>query len=152
MKLYYVILLCSLLVKCQSNTSPPPEEMQTLVVSEIEDFWGHFRSNDMRWVNYYQEEFILVFPNGSIESHTPENLKMEFERLYREYQVLVAEMDQLKVIASKDQVVSIFPYEQIFIHKENQDTIINRGTLTYAWKKQQDNRWKISFETYHLKN
>ena len=43
--------------------------------------------------------------------------------------------------------ISYNSFNEIFINKENLDTIKNVGTYIINWKRQPDDSWKIVFET-----
>ena len=53
------------------------------------------------------------------------------------------------MVIGSDQVVTINTYEELFIRNDDMDSTYNKGVYVAVWRKQLDNTWKISMDTWH---
>ena len=107
--------------------------------------------NDLKWVDFYNDEYELASDDGSVKKKYVDSLRIEWEDIYKRYDVILRERGKPIINVSGNQAFHYNSFDEIFIKKETKDTIENIGTWIVLWKKQKDDSWKIEFETYHAK-
>ena len=157
MKTLYLIILMALLTNCQgidkdaTNRIETIPEIEATVLKEIDGLYEVYVKSDLKWVDYYQDEYTVISTDGSTELKKAKDLRDEWQSIYSRYDVILRDHGQPTLIASNNQVVHYNTFDEIFIKKETGDTIVSLGTWIAVWKKQEDNTWKINLETYHVK-
>ena len=121
------------------------------VRKEIEDLYEVYTKSDLKWVDFYNDEYELASDDGSVKKKYVDSLRIEWEDIYKRYDVILRERGKPIINVSGNQAFHYNSFDEIFIKKETKDTIENIGTWIVLWKKQKDDSWKIEFETYHAK-
>ena len=151
------ILVLFLTQSCQDQESSsiekdkPNTDIEAEVKKEIEDLYDVYTKSDLKWVDFYKDVYTVAATDGSIKTKYADSLRIEWESIYNIYDVILQERGSPTVIASGDQAFHYNSFDEIFIEKATNDTTRSIGTWIVLWKKQNDNSWKIEFETYHLK-
>lgn len=118
---------------------------------QIEDLYEVYTKSDLKWVDFYKDEYELASNDGKIYKKYSDSLRIEWEDIYKRYDVILRERGKPIISVSGNQAFHYNSFDEIFIKKETKDTIENIGTWIVLWKKQKDDTWKIEFETYHAK-
>ncbi|MGB5553423.1 MAG: hypothetical protein WBM83_02110 [Flavobacteriaceae bacterium] len=144
---------------CKENKSSANEikivsadsENELEVRKEIEDLYEVYTKSDLRWVDFYKDEYVLASDDGMVKKKYADSLRIEWEDIYNRYDVILRERGKPMISVSGNQAFHYNSFDEIFIKKATMDTIENIGTWIVLWKKQKDDSWKIEFETYHAK-
>lgn len=121
------------------------------VRKEIEGLYEVYTKSDLKWVDFYKDEYELASDDGMVKKKYADSLRIEWEDIYNRYDVILRERGKPILSVSGNQAFHYNSFDEIFIKKETNDTIENIGTWIVLWKKQKDDSWKIEFETYHAK-
>jgi len=151
MKYFYLLILIVLLANCQSTNQDSTKQIESTVLKEIDGLYQDYTKSDLKWVEYYQDEYTVISTDGSVKFKKAKDLRDEWENIYNKYEVILRNHGQPTVLASQDQVIHYNTYDEIFIKRETRDTTVSLGTWIVVWKKQENNTWKINLETYHVK-
>lgn len=139
------ILLISFTIGCQNKNSTSNHE--TIIKTYIDSFYTTYKRYNYDWIDFFEDEFTNVFPDTPIRKISKDSTKAIWKNIYKRYHVKIVDYDKPSFITSQDMVISHNNFNEIFINKQTQDTIKNIGTYIIAWRRQQDNTWKIVFET-----
>ncbi|APQ17213.1 hypothetical protein [Maribacter hydrothermalis] len=126
-------------------------DSETEIRKTIEDLYGVYTKSDLKWVDFYKDEYKLASDDGTVQEKYADSLRIEWKDIYNRYDVILKERGKPIISVSDNQVFHYNTFNEIFIKKATKDTIENIGTWIVLWKKQKDNSWKIEFETYHAK-
>ena len=166
MKYYYLVrlvkpllglLILLLIQSCNNETRLPFEqeklnadsESESEVRKEIEGLYEVYTKSDLKWVDYYSQEYKLASDDGTVQLKNRDSLRTEWEDIYNRYEVVLRERGAPVLNVSGNQVFHYNSFDELFIKKATQDTFENIGTWVVLWKRQADSSWKIEFETYH---
>lgn len=150
-------LLLFLIMSCKNQNSTPIEnlkstsDIETEIKKEIEALYDFYTKSDLKWVDFYKDVYTVSARDGSFQTRYADSLRTEWKDIYNRYDVILIDRGEPTVIASGDQALHYNSFDEIFIEKATNDTIKNIGSWVVLWKKQNDDSWKIEFETYHLK-
>ena len=151
------LLVMFFIQSCQEPNKPSFENknstarIETQIKNEIDALYDVYTKSDLKWVDFYKDVYTVSAMDGSIQTKYADSLRIEWEDIYNRYEVILKDHGEPTIIASGDQALHYNTFDEIFIKKATNDTIINIGSWVALWKKQSDNSWKIEFETYHLK-
>ena len=151
------LLVLLLIQSCQDQKSSSFElensntAIETEVKKEIEALYDVYTKSDLKWVDFYKDVYTIASSDGTIKTKYADSLRIEWEDIYNRYDVILQERGNPTVIASGNQAFHYNSFDEIFIKKTTNDTTRSMGTWVVLWKKQNDNSWKIEFETYHSK-
>ena len=147
-KLWLLPLVLIFLTNCKEV--PTIEKLETKakeeVLKELKAMYASYNKANDEFFDYYEGNFVRVTPKGKIQIG-----KEELKEEWNAYLSSIKSFEFIKygdpiVINGQDQVITINTYEEWFITSE--DTAVAEGVFTAAWKKQSDNTWKISMETW----
>jgi len=150
-----LILLIGILSGCQSRKKEILEkpvgtsisDLEAIIEKEIDSFYIAYKQYDYDWIDFFDDEFTNVFPDTPIRKISKDSTKAIWKSIYDRYEVQLIYHGKPSFITSEAMVISHNSFNEIFINKQNHDTIKNVGTYIVAWKRQLDNSWKIVFET-----
>ena len=151
MKYLYLFMPIILLTNCQNTVQHSNEEIEAIILQEIDGLYDVYTKSDLKWVDYYQDEFTAISTNGTSQLKKTEDLREQWQNIYDKYEVTLRDHGPPTLLVSQDQVVHYNTFDEILIKKETGDTTVSIGTWIVVWKKQEDNTWKINLETYHVK-
>jgi len=151
MKYLYLFIPIILLTNCQSTVQNSNEEIEAIILQEIDGLYEVYTKSDLKWVNYYQDEFTAISNNGTSQLRNAKDLRVQWKNIYEKYEVVLRDHGPPTLLVSQDQVVHYNTFDEILIEKETADTTVSIGTWIVVWKKQENNTWKINLETYHVK-
>ena len=146
-----LVVLFYLFFACKNETKKPLKNkslnLETIIGAKIDSFYMVYEKFDYDWIDFFEDEFTNVFPDTPIRKISKDSTKAIWENIYSRYDVQLIERGKPSFITSNDMVISHNYFNEIFIHKETNDTIKNAGTYIVAWRRQPDNSWKIAFES-----
>ena len=146
--LFLVILVgCEKEIKLKPESKTPDSELTTLITKQVDSLYTVYQKFDYDWIEFYADNYTAIYPDGPIQHLTKDSLKAQWERIYAKYEVKLLHRGRPTIIPSEDMAISYNSFNEIFINKENLDTIKNVGTYIINWKRQPDDSWKIVFET-----
>ncbi len=117
----------------------------------IEDLYKVYSKSDLQWVDFYKDKYTIVSGNGAIKTIDRDSLRAYWEKMYKKYNVILNNRGKPTLSVSGNQAFHYNTFDEILINKTTNDTIENIGTWVVLWKKQNDDSWKIEFETYNAK-
>lgn len=151
------LLVLILIQSCQEQKKSSFENeilnasIETEIKKEIDALYDVYTKSDLKWVDFYKDVYTVASTDGSIQTKYADSLRIEWESIYNIYDVILREHGEPTIIASENQALHYNTFDEIFIKKATKDTTKSIGTWIVLWKKQNDNSWKIEFETYHSK-
>lgn len=140
------ILFISFTIGCQ-NKKNSTSNIETTIETYIDSFYNTYKRYNYDWIDFFEDEFTNVFPDTPIRKISKDSTKAIWKNIYKRYRVKIVDYGKPSFITSKNMVISHNNFNEIFINKQTQDTIKNIGTYIIAWRRQQNNTWKIIFET-----
>ncbi|MFG6686639.1 YybH family protein [Mariniflexile sp. HNIBRBA6329] len=148
-----IILISSFLIGCKNDkrieslTKTSESELTAIITKQVDSLYSVYERFDYDWIEFYADSYTAIYPDSPIQHLTKDSLKAQWERIYSKYDVKLVYRGRPTIIPSEDMAISYNSFNEIFINKENSDTIKNVGTYIANWKKQSDDSWKIVFET-----
>ncbi|MBO0330035.1 YybH family protein [[Muricauda] lutisoli] len=149
-----VLFLLLLLIGCQNeskSTAIAPKksesDLKEIITQQVDSLYLEYEKFGFEWIDFYEDEFIAVYPDSPVKKVTKDSLIAQWEGIYEDYDVQLVSRGKPNVIVSQDMAVSYNSFNEIFINKTSMDTIKNEGTYIVTWRKQEDGSWKIVFET-----
>ncbi len=133
----------------ESETPPTDAEITELITMQVDSLYAVYERFDFDWIEFYADDYTAIYPETPISITTKDSLKAQWERIYAKYDVKLISRGRPTIIPSQDLAVSYNSFNEIFVNKETKDTINNIGTYIINWKRQDDDSWKIVFETLH---
>jgi len=122
---------------------------ETEVRKTIEAAYDYYTKSDIRWVDFYNDEYTVITGDGTALTMFADSLRKQWQKMYKDYDVIVLSHGKPTVIASENQALHFNTASEMFINNATNDTTKNgEGTWIALWKKQNDNSWKIVWETY----
>ncbi|UBM59500.1 nuclear transport factor 2 family protein [Marinilongibacter aquaticus] len=147
-KLTAIILLTFISIACHQNEEKSSEaELTAEIIQQVDSLYTVYARFDYDWIEFYADEYTAIYPDSPIQHMTKDSLKAQWKKIYAKYDVQLLDRGRPTVIASQDMAISYNSFNEIFINKETADTSRNVGTYIVNWKRQEDNSWKIVFET-----
>lgn len=150
MKYTLLILTIIFLTNCQNTEENSTDQIEAEILREIDGLSQAFTKSDLKWVDYYQQEYTTISTNGLNEINTTDDLRKTWGNTYKKYEVILRDHGKPTLLISQGQVVHYNTYDEIFINRETRDTTVSLGTWIVVWKKQENDTWKINLETYHV--
>lgn len=150
-----ILLFISILIGCQNNhkqenvSKNSVSELEAIIEKNIDSFYTTYKRYNYDWIDFFEDEFVNVFPDTPIRKISKDSTKAIWRDIYSRFHVQIVHHGKPSFITSKDMVISHNSFHEIFINKQTQDTIKNIGTYITAWRRQKDNTWRIVFETVH---
>lgn len=152
-----LILLVSIiiLIGCQTHhkqenvSKDSTSELEAIIEKNIDSFYTTYKKYNYDWIDFFEDEFINVFPDTPIRRISKDSTKAIWKDIYSRFHVQIISYGKASFITSQDMVIAHNKFNEIFIHKQTQDTIKNIGTYITAWRRQHNDIWKIVFETVH---
>ncbi len=135
--------------KLAKPENTPTSDLETIIEERIDSFYTVYNRFDYDWIDFFEDEFTNIFPDTPIRKISKDSTKAIWKGIYANYDVQLISRGKPSFITSKDMVISHNRFNEIFINKKSKDTIKNVGTYVIAWRRQQNNSWKIVFETVH---
>ena len=143
-----VILVSCLLIGCQNRTEKTSvPDLEAMIGKHIDSFYTTYKKYNYEWIDFFEDEFVNVFPDTPIRNISKDSTKALWKGIYTRYHVQIVSYGKPSFITSQDMVISHNNFHEIFINKQTQDTIKNIGAYIIAWRKQPNSAWKIAFET-----
>ncbi|MFC4218673.1 YybH family protein [Flagellimonas marina] len=152
-RLLQVILLFTVLYGCEKSKEAEPKtktsdsELKVLITEQVDSLYAVYERFDYDWIEFYADNYTAIYPDSPIQHLTKDSLRAQWEQIYDKYDVQLIHRGRPTIIPSEDMAISYNTFNEIFINKESSDTIKNVGTYIVNWKRQQDDSWKIVFET-----
>ncbi len=149
----WLILSLLLVIGCQDNNQLNEQsevldtQLENEIRTQIDSFYSVYERYNTDWVDFFEDEFTNVFPDTPIRKTSKDSTKALWERIYEKYDVQLLDRGPPSFILSQDMVLTHNSFNEIFVNKENNDTIKNPGTYIVAWRRQSDDSWKIVFES-----
>ena len=148
-------LLISIIFGCQSQKKHKLEksvdlsvtQLETIIERRIDSFYIAYKQSNYEWIDFFENEFTNVFPDTPIRKISKDSTKTIWKGIYNRNDVQLISHGKPSFITSQDMVISHNSFKEIFINKQNKDTIKISGTYLIAWRKQQNDSWKIAFES-----
>lgn len=147
-----LIWLCLLIIPVLSFSKMEEEENKVNPEKEVLEvfhkMYDTYAKGNSDFFDYYEKDFVRVDGKGNIRKGVEKHIK-EWNDFMEKYNLQVTKVDSPEMVIASDQVITINEYEELFIKKEEPDTIFNKGVYIAAWRKQPDDSWKISMDTWH---
>lgn len=148
-----IFFLISLFSCNNQNSSNSYANAKTTAESEVQKAiataYNYYTKSDIRWVDFYNDKYTVITGDGTALTMYADSLRKNWLKRYKNYDVIVLNHGQPTVIASENQALHFNTASEMFINKTTNDTTKNgAGTWIALWKKQNDNSWKIVWETY----
>lgn len=146
----FLILLCIIFFSCnkESTYEKNEEDIEDEVLSTYKDMFEAYAEGTDEFFDYYEDDFVRVTGKGEIKIGVDEP-KKQFNEYLKGNSYEVISIDEPKMVTSSGQVVTIGGYEEYFVSNTTNDTTYNKGMYIGVWRKQADDTWKISMETWH---
>lgn len=143
----FILLSCNSQISTNTNTNS-----ETMVKSEVRNTvaaaYNYYKRSDIRWVDFYNDKFTLINEQGKAITMYADSLRKEWKEMYDTYDVVILEQGNPTIYPSENQALHYNTVSEMLINKSSKDTIKNKGTWIALWEKQDDNSWKITWETY----
>lgn len=149
-------LMALLAMGCKNEpttvTAPKTSETELVaeITKEVDSLYAVYERFDYDWMEFYDDHFTSIYPGTPIQHMTKEALKEQWKEMYEVFDVQLLDRGRPTIIPSEDMAISYNSFHEIFINRETQDTIQNKGTYIVNWKRQADDSWKIVFETVQV--
>ena len=104
MKTLYLIILMALLTNCQrtnensTNQTETIPEIEATVLKEIDGLYKVYVKSDLKWVDYYQDEYTVISTDGSTKLKKVKDLRDEWQSIYSRYDVILRDHGQPTLI------------------------------------------------------
>ncbi|RPD91654.1 hypothetical protein EGM88_14530 [Aureibaculum marinum] len=145
--LLIVLIGCKMDKNDQTLTKTSDSELKAIITKQVDSLYAVYERFDYDWIEFYADNYTAIYPDSPIQHFTKDSLRSQWERIYAKYDVQLINRGRPTIIPSEDMAISYNTFNEIFINKENSDTIKNVGTYIINWKRQSDDSWKIVFET-----
>lgn len=143
---------------CGSRADPaltgmrPDSAVESEVRALVNDVYDLYTSGDLRWLDYYADEYTVITDDGRSVTEHADSLRAQWARMYDQYDVVVTERGEPTVLASGDKALHYNEVGEMFIDKATGDTTRNGvGMWIAAWEHQADGTWRIVLETYQAR-
>jgi ketosteroid isomerase-like protein len=147
--------LCSLLFLMFVSCTDSPREENTEatakqeVLEEFNAMYKTYAKGTDEFYNFFEEDFVRVDMQGKTHRGVKDQKSELNDYLSKNNKFELLSYGEPTLVSSNDQVVTINPYEELFINESGSDTTFNKGVYIAVWKKQADDTWKISMDTWH---
>ncbi|QGY44757.1 hypothetical protein GM418_14095 [Maribellus comscasis] len=145
--LFCILIGCENDIKTEVVTKTSDSDLTALIIKQVDSLYSVYERFDYDWIEFYADNYTAIYPDSPIRHLTKDSLKAQWKQIYAKYEVKLIHRGRPTIIPSEDMAVSYNTFNEIFINKENSDTIKNVGTYIINWKRQSDDSWKIVFET-----
>lgn len=150
-----LIILITSIFGCQNQEIDRLEQpqktsiskLEAIIAERIDSFYTVYKQYDTEWLDFFEDEFTNVFPDTPIRKISKDSTKAIWKGIYNRHDVQLISHGKPTFITSEDMVISHNDFHEIFISKQNQDTIKIIGTYVVAWRRQPNDSWKIAFES-----
>lgn len=145
--LFLIIILSN---ECQPKKSKEDTEntIREEVLEEFNTMYDIYAEGTDEYFNFYEQDFVRVGTDGNMITGI-EQPKKEWNKLLSQYHMKLINYGQPKMLIASGQVVTINSYEEIFVHKDTSDTTLVEGVYIATWRRQNNDSWKISMDTWH---
>lgn len=147
-----VLLFLLFITLFSCNGEPTNEEneknIEAEVLSNYKRMFDAYAEGSDKFFDYYEDEFVRVTAKGGLKVGVDQP-KKDFNEFLKSNSIKVIRVDEPKIIPGQGQVVVIGGYEEYFVNHNTSDTTYSKGVIIEAWRKQKDDTWKISVETWH---
>lgn len=143
------IIGCQPIEQPKETTKTSSEDLKAEIRIHVDSLYQVYERFDFDWMEFYENDYTAIYPNGPIKLMTKDSLKAQWKRIYENSTVKLLDRGEPTIIESEDMAISYNSFHEIFINKETNDTTNSVGTYIIAWRRQPDKSWKIVFETVH---
>lgn len=156
-KIVGIFFMLFLIQSCQDPKDRVAEkeksnaDIENEVRKEVEALYEAYIVSDLKWTEYYKDEYTLASQDGKIQTKYADSLKSQWADIYDKNEIIFRNHGDINIVASEDQALHYNTYDELFVVKATNDTTVNLGAWITLWKKQKDDSWKIEFETFHTK-
>lgn len=150
-KLWLLSLVLILLANCKEaqNNEELKAKAKEEVLKKFNAMWVSYAKGGVDFFDYYEDDLVRVTENGEI-TIGKEKHKEEWDAYFNEgNSVELIKYDEPTLVTGQDLIITINHFEELFITNNGADTTLNKGVYIIGWKKQSDNTWEISMDTWH---
>jgi hypothetical protein len=156
-KIIFGIIALFLLQNCNgkdestTKNESSDNDVETEVRKEIETVYIYYTESDLKWVDYYNDQYTFINGDGTVQTEYADSLRMKWKNIYMKNDVILQDYGKPTIFASGNKALHYNTAREIIVDKTTKDTSKFDGTWIAMWGKQADNSWKIIFETYQAK-